>query len=63
MNAFPPKTQRKPENEERKKKEEKKKNKERGKERGKKGKEGGINVHQPMRPKRPPHRAAWIARA
>ncbi len=65
INAFPPKIQWKSENgkskKEKKRKEEKKK-KERGKERGKKGKQGGLNVHQTMRPKRPPHLAAWMTR-
>ncbi len=60
INAFPPKIQWKPENEERKKvkkrKEEEKRKKEGGKERERKG--GGLNVHQPVRRKRPPHRSA-----
>ncbi len=72
INAFPSKIQRKPENgerkTERKRKEEKKERKEKerkkkvrkkegGKERGEKGK-GGLNVHQPTRPERTPHRSA-----
>ncbi len=61
INAFPPEIQRKPENGERKK--EKKKRRKKKKERRREGKRkerigGGLNVHQPVRPKRPPHRAA-----
>ncbi len=69
INAFPPKIQRKLENGERKKERKKKKGrkkerkkkereKEGGKERGEKERAGGLNVHQPTRPERPPHRAA-----
>ncbi len=58
INAFPPKIQRKPENGE-SKKERKKERRREGKKRERKG--GGLNVHQPTRPERPPHRAAWMA--
>ncbi len=64
INAFPPKIQRKPENGE-SKKEKKRKKKERkegrrreGKRRERKRGGGGLNVHQPTLPERPPHRAA-----